>query len=350
MMRRLFAFLTVGCWTVAAYYLVNDDFRTAWPVLGLGMIPAVGVWRMWGFGKDAEKINGINVSELEESQREFALEQFDKAVMDYNAVEDLRKEIQDADLEQQLAKMQAIAYRLLKYLEEHPVKVTAANRFVDYYQDRAVQLARQYRDLEQTGLDTQQVKDTKRKVKETLDSFDKAYAAEFEKVLSQQLMDMDAELKVLHQSIEEDGLRDAGLSQRADELSMMDRARQEANEKSRQGTLTVVNSGPPVNMGGRGLELRNRKGTDAIREVAERYAHVPAERKGAVLRDKAINSLLAVFLGTFGAHKFFQGKTYSGILYAVFFWTFLPTFIGFVEGIRYAVMPLDDYYKQYFRD
>jgi TM2 domain-containing membrane protein YozV len=161
---------------------------------------------------------------------------------------------------------------------------------------------------------------------------------------------MDAELKVLHQSIEEDGLRDAGLSQRADELSMMDRARQEANEKSRQGTLTVVNSGPPVNMGGRGLELRNRKGTDAIREVAERYAHVPAERKGAVLRDKAINSLLAVFLGTFGAHKFFQGKTYSGILYAVFFWTFLPTFIGFVEGIRYAVMPLDDYYKQYFRD
>lgn len=350
MKRSSLAFLTAGCWAVSAYFFLHDNLSAALPALALGIFPAVGVLRMWGFGRDNGKINGINVTELEESQREFALEQFDKAVRDYNAVEDLRNEIRDADLEHQLADMQAIAYRLLKYLEEHPAKVTSASRFVDYYQDRAVQLAGQYRDLEQTGLETQQVEETKRKVKETLATFDEAYAAEFEKVLSQQLLDMDAELKVLHQNIEADGLKNTRPSRKEDELSMMDRARQEANENSSRGALTVAGSDLPVSMGSRGVERRRRDRKGASREVAERYAHVPAERKAAVIRDKAINSLLAVFLGTFGAHKFFQGKTYSGIFYAVFFWTLLPTFIGFIEGIRYAVMPIDDYYKQYFRD
>lgn len=34
--------------------------------------------------------------------------------------------------------------------------------------------------------------------------------------------------------------------------------------------------------------------------------------------------LLAVFLGDFGAHHFYMGRTGLGILYACFFWTLVP--------------------------
>jgi TM2 domain-containing membrane protein YozV len=58
---------------------------------------------------------------------------------------------------------------------------------------------------------------------------------------------------------------------------------------------------------------------------------------------------LAIVLGTFGVHKFFQGKTKWGMAYLFLFWTMIPTLVSIVEGIRYLFMPVDDFYNQYYR-
>ncbi len=51
----------------------------------------------------------------------------------------------------------------------------------------------------------------------------------------------------------------------------------------------------------------------------------------AVRKDEIMGALLAFFLGTFGAHHFYLGNNRLGILYAVFFWTGIPSICGFVE-------------------
>lgn len=48
---------------------------------------------------------------------------------------------------------------------------------------------------------------------------------------------------------------------------------------------------------------------------------------GTRLRNKWVSLLLCVFLGYFGAHKFYEGKTLSGLLYMCTFGLF---FIGIV--------------------
>lgn len=48
-------------------------------------------------------------------------------------------------------------------------------------------------------------------------------------------------------------------------------------------------------------------------------------------------ALLAIFLGGIGLHKFYIGKNGQGIVYLLFFWTFIPAIIAFVEGILYLV-------------
>ena len=51
----------------------------------------------------------------------------------------------------------------------------------------------------------------------------------------------------------------------------------------------------------------------------------------SVRKDEIMGALLAFFLGTFGAHHFYLGQNRLGILYAVFFWTGVPSLCGFVE-------------------
>ncbi|WP_445495444.1 TM2 domain-containing protein [Photorhabdus sp. SF281] len=58
-------------------------------------------------------------------------------------------------------------------------------------------------------------------------------------------------------------------------------------------------------------------------------------------------ALLAFFLGCFGAHKFYLGKIGMGILYLLFFWTLIPSFISFIEFIIYLCTSDEDFARKY---
>src|SRR5450631_1847438 len=48
-------------------------------------------------------------------------------------------------------------------------------------------------------------------------------------------------------------------------------------------------------------------------------------------RDEVVGILLALFLGTFGVHHFYLRRTGLGILYLCFFWSGIPSILGFIE-------------------
>ena len=48
-------------------------------------------------------------------------------------------------------------------------------------------------------------------------------------------------------------------------------------------------------------------------------------------KNRTTGLLLTLFVGGFGAHRFYLGETVLGILYTLFFWTFVPAIIAFVE-------------------
>jgi TM2 domain-containing membrane protein YozV len=58
-------------------------------------------------------------------------------------------------------------------------------------------------------------------------------------------------------------------------------------------------------------------------------------------------ALLAIFLGGFGIHKFYLGRTGQGIVYLLFFWTFIPAIVGFIEGILYLTKSDEDFAQAY---
>ena len=64
-------------------------------------------------------------------------------------------------------------------------------------------------------------------------------------------------------------------------------------------------------------------------------------------RNKVVAALLAIFLGSFGLHKFYLGRIGWGIVYLVFCWTAIPGIIGFIEGIIYLAMSDERFYQKY---
>ncbi|WP_321419146.1 TM2 domain-containing protein [uncultured Methanomethylovorans sp.] len=64
-------------------------------------------------------------------------------------------------------------------------------------------------------------------------------------------------------------------------------------------------------------------------------------------KDKTTAGILAILLGGIGVHKFYLGEIGLGILYLCFSWTFIPSIVGFIEGIIYLTKSDEEFEAKY---
>ena len=285
----------------------------------------------------------LDLKELEAERAQYLQENFDKATRDFNFLEEAKQNLSDRELTAQLNQMQSTAKSLLSHLEKNPERIALAYKFIDYYQDRAVKIVKQYQELEETHLTTDKVRDLKIRMKQTLAALDAAYQDQFEHVLNDQIISADAALTVM-----EEQLNAEGISTKTIEVGAVD---EHGNVRIDTDLLDrPIEADPPRKFFPQSTmqrRIRPREGQDVSDEQA--LAPFPEEDRPQIVQTKLIQSALAIFLGSFGAHKFYQGKTIQGILYFLLSWTSLPFWVSLVEGIRYLFMPVEDFYTQYVK-
>ena len=64
-------------------------------------------------------------------------------------------------------------------------------------------------------------------------------------------------------------------------------------------------------------------------------------------KSKLAASLLAIFLGSFGIHKFYLGDNTLGVIYLIFFWTAIPGIVGLIEGILWLTQSNEVWLSKY---
>jgi len=67
------------------------------------------------------------------------------------------------------------------------------------------------------------------------------------------------------------------------------------------------------------------------------------------MKNRSTAGILALFLGGLGVHKFYLGEGGKGILYLVFFWTYIPALIALVEAVILFTMTDGDFNAKYNR-
>ena len=354
---------------------------------------------------------------------------YETAVEDFGYIEKAMPQVRDEELHTALLQMQRVGGNILTYLSEHPERLPAARQFIDYYQDRAAKLLGRYLEIEKLQLDTPGAQSVRDRTKSLL-AVDllNAYKQQFEKIINHQLLDIDAEIKVLERSLKADGLDVQTRSPQAlplatdeDVRTALDAGTAEVEvtyeELRRRGITSlppahggmqtgtadaeVTNAGMAARGGGvavSGAELPNEgKGAAVTSESSARKAspkavtetytpegiHIarpnaapgkPSRTSGQPAplptllaeRDswlaKAVGTLgigdtvterkycaafFAMFLGSFGLHKFYLGKNGWGLLYLLFFWTGIPGVLGFFEGMRFLLMTREGFYRNY---
>ncbi len=292
---------------------------------------------LWDWKKN--RTPRLDLKELEAERAQYLQENFDKAIADYNFLEEARENLSDRELSAQLKLMQRTAKNLLNHLEKNPERIALAYKFIDYYQDRAVKIVKQYQELEETHLSTDRVLELKARMKQTLAALDDAYQDQFEHILNDQIISADAELTVMEQQLNAEGI-----STKTIEVGKLD---EYGNVRIDTDLLDrPIEREPQRKFFPQGMQKRRRGEVDASTPDLLPF---PEEDRPQIVQTKLIQSALAIFLGSFGAHKFYQGKTFQGIIYFLLSWTTLPMWVSLVEGIRYLFMPVEDFYNQYIK-
>ena len=309
-----------------------------WPRLGMTALIggfALGVHSISSW-RNKNKVPRLSLKDIDEEKAQLLSENFDKAVTDYRYLQSRQDKLGDKEMNNHLKRMQRTAKNLILHLEKHPERIPTAFKFIDYYQDRAVKIVQQYEDLEETELSTDKVRDLKERMKSTLASLDEAYAEQFEHVLNDQMLSVDAELKVMEQQLDAEGIKRPTIA-----IDLDDTVDEDGNTVYTPYSKQLGRKHRPPRVGHPVSTINN-------------LTIIPEGKRAMVIQRKIIQSGLAIFFGALGAHKFYQGKNFAGFMRLLLSFTgvLIPimTAIGFFEGIRYLFMSLDDFYLQYVDD
>jgi TM2 domain-containing membrane protein YozV len=77
---------------------------------------------------------------------------------------------------------------------------------------------------------------------------------------------------------------------------------------------------------------------------------VRINKKSSEKKSKTTAGILAILLGSFGAHKFYLGHPGIGILYLCFCWLYIPGILGIIEGIIILTKSDEDFEEIYVKN
>lgn len=173
----------------------------------LCMLLGVGVYVAFTMiFKPTERIGKVDISSL--SNGELLHEKLGEADVDYQRIRRASVKIKDSELRKQCMELTELAESILKYLTKNPVRISAARRYIDYYQETAAGILEHYLELQETKVSTGEIQKAIASTKEAVATLQAAFQMQFEKLMQNELMDMEADLNLLKQTLYSEGYQE----------------------------------------------------------------------------------------------------------------------------------------------
>ena len=153
--------------------------------------------------KPVRKIGNVNLEIMPEGE---ALgRKLEEAREDFESIRVSMDSIEDPELKKESERLHRTAGTILAYLEENPQKILQARWFIDYYQDTASALLKKYVKLQEKGLRTREAMALMTQTRQAMETLNRAFEKQLEKLMQNELFDMEADIRLLKQTMKMEG-------------------------------------------------------------------------------------------------------------------------------------------------
>lgn len=148
--------------------------------------------------KPRRKLGGVDIDFIENG------EELEKKLLeareDYESIKNSVSKVRDIQVKSEAQRLTETSEAILGYLEKNPSKIHQARQFIDYYQDTASKLLEKYIGLQDANIETSEILQLKKDTRGALETLNKAFGGQFEKLMRGELTDMQAEIELLEKT------------------------------------------------------------------------------------------------------------------------------------------------------
>lgn len=113
--------------------------------------------------------------------------------------------ISDPALSAKIDRLEAIAGRIFKAIEDDPSRLDKANTFLNYYLPTTQKLLDSYADFEAAGVSGENLSQAKAKIELTMDKIVEGFERQLDQLYQNDAMDVDSDIRVMETMLRRDG-------------------------------------------------------------------------------------------------------------------------------------------------
>ena len=114
--------------------------------------------------------------------------------------------IADTDMSEKIFRIEELTAKIFRLLEERPEKAGELRSFMNYYLPQTLKILENYSKLEAQGIEGENITEAKAKIEGMMDKLVDGYENQLDKLFADDVLDISADLKVMEQMLEKDGL------------------------------------------------------------------------------------------------------------------------------------------------
>lgn len=132
-------------------------------------------------------------------------DQYQKILDELRRVNDA---IPDEEMTDKISRLEAVSAKIFEQAKSDPDKLPQMRKFMDYYLPTSLKLLNTYAELDNQGVEGENISESKRRIELTMDTLVKAFENQLDRLFASDALDVSADIDVMQNMLRADGLTD----------------------------------------------------------------------------------------------------------------------------------------------
>lgn len=116
--------------------------------------------------------------------------------------------IPDEEMSDKISRLEAVSAKIFEQAKSDPDKLPQMRKFMDYYLPTSLKLLNTYAELDNQGVEGENISESKRRIEQTMDTLVKAFENQLDRLFASDALDVSTDIDVMQNMLRADGLTD----------------------------------------------------------------------------------------------------------------------------------------------